>query len=282
MLRAALPNWDRAQGYQCIAPLAVLPVGGLGYNQGMRKAKYYSACIGLIGASVAWAVVARHDVADEKLVELGAKFTAVGQVLPDGVGTLIAPNWVLTTSHVATLIPKNLGIVRFEGKEYGVAKVIMHPHSTLGPDEPPEIDIALLLLGQEVKGVTPMALYRDKDEVDQKVAIVGFGEVGDGKSKSRRPADSKRRAVTNVVAEANPLRIVCSFDQPPEGTELEGVSAPGDGGAPALIRKDDAWLVAGLSSPHQEGSPGQYGVMNGFTRVSTFTGWIEKIIADHK
>ena len=66
------------------------------------------------------------------------------------------------------------------------------------------------------------------------------------------------------------------------GTELEGVSAPGDSGGPALIRKDDAWLVAGLSSPHQEGSPGQYGAMNGFTRVSTFTGWIEKIIADHK
>ena len=51
-------------------------------------------------------MVARHDVGDEKLVELGAKFPAVGQVLPDAVGTLIAPRWVLTTSHAATLIPK--------------------------------------------------------------------------------------------------------------------------------------------------------------------------------
>ncbi len=248
----------------------------------MIRKKYLLATLISCLCTAAFAVVARHDVADEKLLELGAKFTAVGQVLPDGVGTLIAPRWVLTTSHVATLIPKGQGIFRLEGKEYGVAKVIMHPHSTLGPDEPPEIDIALLMLGQEVKGATPMALNRDKDEVDQKVAIVGFGEVGDGKTKPRRAADGKRRAVTNVVAEANPLRIICSFDQPPAGTELEGVSAPGDGGAPALIRKDDAWLVAGLSSPHEEGSPGQYGVMNGFTRVSTFTHWIEKIMADNK
>lgn len=243
--------------------------------------KYAAALLILCLCSATFGVVARHDVADEKLLELGAKFSAVGQVLPDGVGTLIASKWVLTTSHVATLIPKGQGIVRFEGKEYGVARVFMHPHATLGPDEPPEVDIALLLLAEEVKGVTPIALFRDKDETDQKVAIVGFGEIGDGKSKPRR-SDGKRRAVTNVVTEAGSLRIFCKFDEPPAGTELEGVSAAGDGGAPALIRKDDEWLVAGLSSPHQEGLPGQYGVMNGFTRVSAFTIWIEKTMADNK
>ncbi len=237
--------------------------------------------LAVVGAG-ALAVVARHDVVDEKLLELGTKFPAVGQVLPDGVGTLIAPKWVLTTAHVATLIPKGQGIVRLGGKEYPVAKVVMHPHSTLGPDEPPEIDIALIMLAEEVKGVTPLALYRDKDEVDKKVAIVGFGEVGDGKSKPRRKGDDIRRAVTNVVTESGPLRISCKFDEPPAGTELEGVAVHGDGGAPALIRHDDAWLVAGVSSPHQEGLPGQYGVMNGFTRVSTFAQWIEKIMADNK
>jgi hypothetical protein len=247
----------------------------------MKTMKFCATLFLFCAASVALAVVARHDVADEKLLELGAKFTAVGQVLPDGVGTLIAPKWVLTTSHVATLIPKGQGIVRFDGKEYGVAKVIMHPHSTLGPDHPPEIDIALLLLGQEVKGVTPLALYREKDEVDQKIAIVGFGEVGDGKGKPRR-SDGKRRAVTNVVTEAGPLRISCTFDEPPAGTELEGVSAAGDGGAPALIRQDAAWLVAGLGSPYMQGEPGQYGVVDGYTRISTFEKWIEKTMADNK
>lgn len=248
----------------------------------MVRKKYWAAILVLCGCSAAFAVVARHDVADEKLLELGAKFTAVGQVLPDGVGTLIAPQWVLTTSHVATLIPKGQGVFRLEGKEYGVAKVIMHPHSTLGPDEPPQIDIALLMLGQEVKGVKPMALYRDKDEEDEKVAIVGFGEIGDGKSKPKRTSDEKRRAVTNVVTEAGPLRISCQFDEPPAGTELEGVSAAGDGGAPALIRKDDEWLVAGLSSPYEEGLLGQYRTMSSYTRVSTFEKWIDKTIADNK
>ena len=61
---------------------------------------------------------------DAKLIELGAKFPVVGQVLPDGVGTLIAPKWVLTTSFAATLIPKGMGVVRFEGKEYGEDYVV--------------------------------------------------------------------------------------------------------------------------------------------------------------
>ncbi len=52
---------------------------------------YRSAMNFALISSATFAVVARHDVADAKLLELGAKFTAVGQVLPDGVGTLIAP-----------------------------------------------------------------------------------------------------------------------------------------------------------------------------------------------
>ena len=232
--------------------------------------------------AVALAVVVRHDVADGKLIELGAKFPAVGQVLPDGVGTLIAPRWVLTTSHVATLIPKGEGIFRLEGKEYRVAKVFMHPHSTIGPNEPPEIDMALLILGEEVKGITPLAIYKDTEEANQMVTIVGFGEGGDGKSKTRRRSDEKRRAVTNVVTEAGALRIHCKFDEPPAGTDLEGVAVLGDGGAPALIKVGEAWLVAGVSSPHQEGTLGQYGAMNGFTRVSTFVAWIEKTMKDNQ
>lgn len=228
-----------------------------------------------------FAIVARHDVADEKLVALGEKFPAVGQVLPDGVGTLIAPRWVLTTSHVATLIPKGEGIFRLGGKEYKVARVFMHPHSTIGPDEPPKIDMALLVLAEEIKNVTPLGLMKETDEAEKEVTIVGFGEGGDGKSKPRRRADEKRRAVTNVVTEASPLRIHCLFDAPPAGTELEGVAVHGDGGAPALIKVNDSWLVAGVSSPHEEGNLGTYGVMNGFTRVSTFVQWIEKTIKDN-
>ena len=241
-----------------------------------------SAAALALTASMALAVVVRHDVPDEKIIELGAKFPAVGQVFPDGVGTLIGPQWVLTTSFVGTLIPKGTGIVRFEGKEYGIARVFMHPHTDLGRDKSPQIDVALLLLGQEVKNVKPLALYRDTDEEKQNVTIVGFGEIGDGKGKTHRPAGDKRRAVTNVVTEVNPLRLLCQFDQPPSATEFEGVSAPGDGAAPALIEKDGVWYVAGLHSPFEQGELGQYGVMDSYTRVSTFSAWIDKTMADNK
>lgn len=219
---------------------------------------------------------------DAKIVEFGSKFPAVGQVLPDGVGTLIAPKWVLTTSYVATLIPKGAGIARFEGKEYPVARVFTHIHTTLGPDQAPEIDIALLQLREDVKGLTPVGMYREKDEEGKQVAIVGFGEVGDGKSKTRRPGDDKRRAVTNIITEVTPFRFLCQFNEPPAGTELEGVSAYGDAGAPALIQRDGAWLVAGIHSPYMQALPGQYGVMDSYTRVSTFVQWIEKTMADNR
>jgi len=247
-----------------------------------RSFYVFGICGFLSAGAFALAVVGRHDVTDEKLVELGARFPAVGQVLPDGVGTLIAPRWVITTAHAATLIPKGEGVFRLEGKEYKVAKVFMHPHSTISLDEPPEIDMALLILGEEVKSVTPLAFYKEKDEEGQSVTIVGFGEGGDGKSKTRRRADEKRRAVTNVVSEVNSMRLLCKFDEPPAGKELEGVAALGDGGAPALVKVEEAWLVAGVSSPHQEGPSRLYGGMNGFTRVSTFVPWIEKTMKDNQ
>ncbi len=121
----------------------------------------------------------------------------------------------------------------------------MHPHSTLGLDEPPEIDVALLA-GPGSQGVTPMALYRDKDEVDQKAAIVGFGEVGDGKSKLRGlPMGLAVRSRTWWPRQTR-FALCSALSSRRRVPSSKACSRPGDGGAPALIRKDDAWLVAGL------------------------------------
>ena len=87
-----------------------------------------AAAVALV-SSLAWATAVRHDRSDVVVLELGAKFPAVGQVLSDGGCTLVATRWVITAAYVAASIPKEGGRVRFEGREYLVARIILHPEA---------------------------------------------------------------------------------------------------------------------------------------------------------
>ncbi|MFH1110738.1 MAG: trypsin-like serine protease [Planctomycetota bacterium] len=235
-----------------------------------------AAAVALV-SSLAWATAVRHDRSDGAVLELGAKFPAVGQVLPDGGCTLVAPHWVITAAHVAASIPKEGGRVRFEGREYPVARIILHPEAKVEPGRPPEVDLAMVELASPVEGVNPLPLFRGDDELGRQAAIVGFGDIGDGRSAPRH-ADGRRRAVTNVVSDAGPRRLFFHFDEPPAGTDLEGVGAPGDSGGPVLLEVDGKAYVAGVSSASGGGKPGRYGVDDIYTRVSRYLGWIDQAV----
>ena len=231
-------------------------------------------------AAPAMAIVARHDCPDAKLLELGANFPAVGQVVPDGGCTLIAPNWAVTAAHVAARVPAQGGKVKFEGAEYPVAAVVLHPDAKVTPGRPPDIDLALIKLERPVADIKPVGLYKHADELGKTGVIVGSGDVGDGRGPPKR-SDGRLRAVTNVVDDAGPLRLFCKFDEPPGGTELEGAGGPGDSGGPLLIERDGTWLIAGVSSASMNGKPGRYGVTDVYTRVSIYAEWIEKTMSAH-
>ena len=95
-------------------------------------------------------------------------------------------------------------------------------------------------------------------------------------------ADGKRRAVTNMVDDAGPKRIFMRFDEPPNATEFEGVGGPGDSGGPALLEKNGKLFLAGVSSGSMNGKPGEYGVVDVYTRVGSYLGWIEKVLNQKK
>jgi len=243
-----------------------------------RTGTFVCLAASLVGvwAGAAQSVVVRHDRPDSETLQLGERFAAVGRVLPDGGCTLIAPTWIATAAHVAAGVPHD-GRVRFGDREYAVKQVVIHPEGTAPEGVPPEVDLALIELAEAVEGVEPVELYRGRDELGRTLFIVGYGDHGSPSAALAR-ADGRRRAVTNVVTDAGPRRIFMVFDEPPPGSALEGVGGPGDSGGPALIVEGDRVFLAGVSSASMNGRPGQYGVTDVYTRISSYAEWIEKTV----
>lgn len=222
------------------------------------------------------AVVMRHDKSDADTLALGARFAAAGRVMRDGGCTLITPSWAVTAAHVAAgLRPGSQ--VEFEGTPYAVKRVIAHPDASGPAGAPPEVDLALIEFTAPVTGVQPIPLFKGRDELGRPAFIVGYGDHGVAGAFQR--TDGKRRAVTNAIDDVGPKRVFMTFDAPPSGSALEGVGAPGDSGGPAFIELNGRLLLVGVSSASMNGKPGSYGVVDVYTRVSSYADWIERIIA---
>lgn len=202
----------------------------------------------------------------------------------DGMGMLIAPRWVLSAAHVATelSLDKPIEIV---GQSYGVESIFLHPQfRNYGENqEMAENDIALIQLKQPVENVDPLPLYTQKDELGKTVTFVGRGDFGNGLV-GPNSVDGKLRIATNRIEQTDDQWLIFKFDAPPDCTDLEGISGPGDSGGPALITTDEGWAIAGISSgnddPENNLGEGRYGTWEYYTRVSFQLDWVEAIITN--
>ncbi|HLA70504.1 MAG TPA: trypsin-like serine protease [Steroidobacteraceae bacterium] len=234
----------------------------------------------------AGAIVMRHDREEQAYIDLAKKFPATvvfhiakSDFAMDGMGTLIAPRWVLTAGHIADVLTPG-DKVELGGKTYEVEALIQYPNwKGVTSWEDVKRDIALVRLRTAVKGIKPARLYTGTDEAGMALTIVGMGRHGTGLT-GPVSDDTIMRAATNRVFKVDGTEIVFRFDAPgdPDVTELEGVSGDGDSGGPAYLERDGTIYVVGVGSA-QDAKPvdkklGHYGVLELYPRVSSFAPWI--------
>lgn len=233
----------------------------------------------LVATASTSAIIRRHDRDDAAYLKLGAGYPCVTR-LGGGTATLIAPRWLLTAGHVATNLSPFDRSVHFNGRDYPIRAVLVHPKSRQRP-RTAAMDVALIQLAEPVEGVAPATVYSGRQEKGMNVVFVGPGMFGDG---MQGPVgdDARMRGATNIVADALDNYLTFSFDAPPHSTELEGISGPGDSGGPALCQIDHRAVVVGVSSandPTGAAGPCRYGSTEYYARVSTVAEWITTTMA---
>lgn len=237
--------------------------------------------LGLIAASSA-GIVIRHDRTDEDYLASADDFPSLVLInRPGAHGTLIAGSWVLTAAHVAhPLKPGHR--VTVAGQEISVRNVRLHP-GWRTPQTNVVDDVALLELAEPVAGIEPTEIYRRRDEVARVMTFAGRGGTGNGRDGLARfegPYELLRKA-TNRVERVDGRWLVFHFDPPERGTDLEGISGPGDSGGPAFLQVDGHRFLAGVSSwqdNRAQGRAGVYGVIEYYARVSSYAEWIDSVI----
>ena len=203
----------------------------------------------------------------------------------DGMGILFRPSWILSAAHVAVELSLEKEI-EFAGTAYALKQIVLHPefqNYSLEQDMAAN-DIALIELSQPVKDISPLPLYSQTDELGKTVTFVGRGDFGHGLIGPDQ-VDGKMRTATNRIEKVDGQWLMFKFDAPPKGTELEGISGPGDRGGPALVKTGEEWAIAGISSGQVSRLPsgknlgeGRYGVWEYYARVSSYLPWIESVV----
>ncbi len=242
--------------------------------------------LAIVLSNASEAIVVRGDVQTLASVVDEKDYPEVVPILGGrAAGTLIDEKWILTAAHVGQIVATSSNSDRdltINGLVRKIDKVFMHPSwNDEQVGEHDVIDLALLRLDRPVGDAQVAPLYRGSAEKGKMITILGWGRTGDGTS-TELLKDRLFRRGENTIDEVTP-RLRFDFDEPtsPNATEYEAVSGPGDSGGPAFLDIQGVRYLVGVSSFQQdEVSPGLYGVIENYERVSRHLEWIDSVVRD--
>ena len=244
-----------------------------------NKLKYFGSIALTFSIMVgnANAIIIRHDVNDNKYLELGEKHSPSLAYVGGCASTVIDNNWLLTAAHCVKGREADFFTAKHLGIKYRIASIVVHPKFDRDNDE--MYDIALVHLKDSINNGKPAKLYQLHDENGKSVVFVGRGVFGNGRDGLIRH-DRKQRGATNTIISVSEQVIGFNFDTLDQATPLEGISSRGDSGGPAFISIDSQLYVAGVSSYQERNGikEGTYGVEEYYTRVSTAYPWLKSVI----
>lgn len=245
------------------------------------------------------AIVIRHDTGYARHTARESQFPAVFYLEQRAqrkicVATLIHPQWAITAAHCTEETPLARTVaagesyaVRIGGQQRFIDSIRIHPaYAQPYGQNGQEVDLALLRLHEAVEMPTPLALYRDHDEQNKVVTLLGWGFFGIG-TQGIGIDDGQFRIAKNTIHTTN-HRLRFSFDDPrladSQAIDLEGLPGLGDSGGPALLPTEQGWRIAGIAvgELQQEDElprrQGMYGAVGVYERLSLHADWIEQII----
>ena len=262
----------------------------------VHKKSVLALLVCLMAAAPASAIIIRHDrsAADYRVRE--SEFPAVFFLEQLGrrkvcVATLIDPRWAITAAHcleqtslAARLASGELFPVQVAGVMRHIEATVVHPKYPR-PEEGADVDLALLRFSEPLPYPRPVSLYRESDELDTVVTLLGWGFSGIGTSGRQFDDGNFRRAQNRITAVDH--QLVFRFDDPREpataALSLEGMPGLGDSGGPALWLNCDEPRLMGVAvgewmgENFDEDTQGSYGALAVYERISLHLDWIDRV-----
>ena len=170
--------------------------------------------------------------------------------------TLIGTKTVLTAAHCVQ--GKSAATFTVGGKIYQAVKISVHPSYSYSVIN--AYDLAVVILGQPVSGVTPHALSKSTPQVGETITIVGFGITKTGWSNS-----GTKRVTTNTISSVKSQYFRFSGASGGKGNVCSG-----DSGGPSFRVEGGVEVLMGVHSTASQ----PCGYAGNDMRVDAFHDWI--------